>query len=100
MYSYSYSSITNVLILVLVLMKMYSAPGLERETIIVVLQGRGAGHEVVKPVSHPRHLHSCSRHEREDMAAVREMINCFEVSLFMYVLLLLLSCIKYAINWH
>ena len=50
----------------------------ERDT-IVVLWGRGAGREVIEPVSHPRHLHSCRRHERQDMAAVPEMINCFEV---------------------
>ena len=59
----------------------------------------GAGREVVNPVNHPRHMHSCPCHEREDVAAVPVMINCFEMSLFMY-LLLLLSCIKYAINWH
>ena len=68
----------------------------ERDT-IVVLWGMGAGREVIEPVSHPCHLQSCRRHEREDMAAVPEMINYFEVSLFIY-LLLLLSCTKYAIN--
>ena len=61
--------------------------------------GKGAGREVVEPFSHPRHLHSCPCHEREDVAGVPEMIDCIEVSLFMY-LLLLSSCIKYAINLH
>ena len=45
--------------------------------------GKGAGREVVEPISYPRHLHSCRRHEREDVAAVQEMINCFDVSMFM-----------------
>ena len=66
----------------------------ERDTMVVLWEGGKARGR------HPCHLHSCPRHEREDVAAVAEMINCFEASLFMYLLLLLLSCIKYAINWH
>ena len=70
----------------------------EQDT-IVVLRGRGQGASSSSSLAIPSSAY-CPCHEREDMAAIPVMVNCFEVSLFMYLLLLLLSCIKYAINWH
>ena len=70
---------------------------------IAVLRGRGTGREVIEPVSHSHHLHSWPHHESEEVAAVSVMINCFEVSLFMYLLLfcivlLRISCVFFTIK--